>query len=125
MTPEVRRPARWVRRRQSVSGRPFDTGLQNERTGLAWQRTALSLTVTGLIAARFVASSLPVVAIVLTTATLAVWGLVTVTSSARYRISHTALHEGVPLPDGRVHCALSLLVILVGAATLTFLLSSS
>lgn len=53
--------------RQTRPPRPessFDTGLQHERTALAWERTAIAMMVSGIVLTRFAAinSSLLVVA---------------------------------------------------------------
>lgn len=62
----------------------WDLGLQNERTTLAWQRTALGLLVTGVLAARAwlelaVAAGVSVVLV-----TLVLAGAVVVASRSRY-----------------------------------------
>jgi uncharacterized membrane protein YidH (DUF202 family) len=47
------------RRSEGRGPRPpsvFDTGLQHERTSLAWERTAISMMVAGLVLSRFAAS---------------------------------------------------------------------
>jgi uncharacterized membrane protein YidH (DUF202 family) len=47
------------RRRERNGPRPssvFDTGLQHERTSLAWERTAISMMVAGLVLSRFAAT---------------------------------------------------------------------
>lgn len=113
--------------RMARSARPvgpvFDPGLQNERTRLAWQRTSLSLTTTGLIASRLLAVDHLAAAVAMAALTLAAWIWVTLSLRSRYRTSHAALVAGRPLPGGQAHVAMSALVVLVGLTSLGFLLS--
>lgn len=44
-------------RRRSRPERVFDEGLQHERTALAWERTAISMIVAGVLVARYAAES--------------------------------------------------------------------
>ena len=101
--------------------RTYDPGAQNERTRLAWQRTVLSLTVTGLVAARLLATRHAPFAVVLAALTLLGWFWITLVLRVRYRVSHRALHAGAHLPDGRANLALSALVLLVGLGSLAYL----
>lgn len=110
-------------RSRRPAGPVFDPGLQNERTRLAWQRTALSLTTTGLIASRLLAMDHLTAAVALAALTLAAWTWVTLSLRSRYRTSHAALVAGQPLPAGLANLAMSGLVVLVGLTSLAFLLT--
>ncbi|WP_460796633.1 DUF202 domain-containing protein [Microbacterium sp. GXF0217] len=92
----------------------YDPGLQPERTQLAWRRTALSIAVVSLIAAR----ALPVIFgsglwVIPGIAGVAASGLFWVASARRARALDRALSAGRPdrMPDAR------LTVLLVGFAT--------
>ncbi|MCI2238695.1 DUF202 domain-containing protein [Paenibacillus sp. TRM 82003] len=65
--------------------RIFDAGLQPERTALAWRRTALSLVVAGLGAARLLLPQLGAGAVVLGLFTAATGAVVHVLASRRAR----------------------------------------
>jgi uncharacterized membrane protein YidH (DUF202 family) len=73
--------------------RPFDVGLQAERTALAWQRTTLSFGVATLVAARLTANVFGMASFVVAAAgvVLMVTGLFV--SHRRYRLIHTRLTE--------------------------------
>ena len=80
---------------------PWDVGLQNERTGLAWQRTVLSGLTAGLLITRLLADvSLPLAILsgVLALATSAAFGGAAL---RRFRHEAQALEVGRPLGDAR------------------------
>jgi putative membrane protein len=86
---------------------PWDPGVQNERTRLAWQRTTLSGLTCSLLVARLLAErSLPLaiavgMAAVLSSATLG-WF-----STRRYVDNQLALHAQGPLASARSHLLLA------------------
>ncbi|MDQ7905703.1 DUF202 domain-containing protein [Phytohabitans sp. ZYX-F-186] len=97
---EQRRPGRWpswVYRSGSEPDPRFT--LANERTFLAWIRTALGL----------VAAAAPMVI------------GVAVAARVRYRAGHHVLHTGRSLPDGRLAAACVLLTTLVAITAAIYL----
>lgn len=106
-------------------GTPWDPGLQNERTALAWQRSVLAMTAVGLIIARLAFSGNPVVAVLLAGVMVgfASWALVM--STRRYRAASRRLWRELPLPDGKLVAATSLLITLMGLASLVLVLTGS
>jgi len=102
---------------------PWDPGLQNERTGLAWQRTMLSGLTCGVLVARVLAE----VSIGLAILT----GLLALLSTAalgwlalrRFRGNARALHAEQPLGDARPQGLISGLVILTALGALLFALA--
>jgi putative membrane protein len=100
---------------------PFDPGLQNERTALAWTRTGLALLVAVLLASRITVGELGVVTIIFTVFTLPLAVTVIVSAGRRYRISHRALESAAPLPDARLPAAVTVLVLSLAAIELIYL----
>jgi uncharacterized membrane protein YidH (DUF202 family) len=100
----------------------WDLGLQPERTELAWRRTALSLAVVSLVAARLLPA-------VLDSWLWAVPGVIGVVTSGviwwvarrRYRSTVDALHRYAvdQLPDGRLLLLIATLVTLLGLTGLS------
>ncbi|KRF21006.1 hypothetical protein ASG90_00900 [Nocardioides sp. Soil797] len=94
-----------------------DDGLSNERTALAWQRTALSLAAACAIMARLTWSSLGPLAIVLLSVALLLSAWVFVESWVRY--SHDAGTRSRPGPrGGRAPLALTVATALVAVTEL-------
>lgn len=73
------------------SDRPFDAGLQLERSSLAWRRTALALSVASLAALRIMPDVLGMWALVPTGAGAAASIAALFLAHRRYRRIHTAL----------------------------------
>jgi uncharacterized membrane protein YidH (DUF202 family) len=79
----------------------WDAGLQNERTSLAWSRSALSLLWCGLLTARLAAEWHSVAAIATVALAGALFGASHRSAQRRYLRASRCLDEGKPLPDGR------------------------
>ena len=105
-----------------MTARPWDSGLQNERTGLAWQRTMLAGLTCSLLVARLLAE-VSVVLAVLTglVALLATAGLGWMAIS-RFRYHSYALHASRPLGDARPKLLISVVITLTALGALLFAL---
>jgi len=99
--------------------------LANERTFLAWNRTALALVAGGLAAGQLVdfGSQLARLAVAIPAIVLGV--ALAGTSLARWRAVQRALRLGRPLPPTRQHGALTAGVILVGLVSAVVVLAEA
>jgi hypothetical protein len=93
------------------SGRPFDQGLQPERTALAWRRTSLSLTVGALVAARVLPHFWGAPGLLIAGAGVIASVAIIVLAHRRYRTHHHRLTSGhfehLGLPDGALPALLA------------------
>jgi uncharacterized membrane protein YidH (DUF202 family) len=90
---------------------PWDAGLQNERTGLAWQRTLLSGLTCSLLVARLLATVSLNLALALGLLALLCTAGLGALAVHRFRRQGVALLSGQPLEDGRSHALLAALTI--------------
>jgi len=74
-----------------TSGSAFDTGLQAERTALAWRRTALAMAVAAVGAGRLAAPTIGVLAYVIAGLGLVQAVSVGFAAQRRYRVTHSSL----------------------------------
>jgi uncharacterized membrane protein YidH (DUF202 family) len=107
-----------------MSRAPWDPGLQNERTGLAWQRTMLAGLVCSLLVARLLVEISVLLALVTgMTALLATAGLGWI-ALRRFHRHADALHTQRPIGDGRPQALISLVVALTAVGALVFAVSA-
>jgi uncharacterized membrane protein YidH (DUF202 family) len=105
-----------------MTARPWDSGLQNERTGLAWQRTMLAGLTCSLLVSRLLAEISVVLAVLLgLIALLTTAGLGWIAVS-RFRSNSHALHAQRPVGDARPQLLISLVVALTALGALLFAL---
>jgi putative membrane protein len=107
-----------------VTDRTFDPGAQNERTSLAWTRTGLAVLVAAVLATRLTVGHLGGLALVAGALAVPAGLAVLVLAVRRYQAAHRALHDGSPLPDGRLPALVSAAVLLVGALEVAYALTS-
>jgi uncharacterized membrane protein YidH (DUF202 family) len=87
------RPGR-SRAREPRPDAVYDTGLQHERTSLAWERTAFSLMAAGLILSRFAATEAMWLLAIGGMAQVVLGALLLVWSGAHYEELHGPLRVG-------------------------------
>lgn len=103
-----------------VPDRIWDSGLQAERTSLAWQRVNLAGLGASLVSARLVVETSPAIGYTLAALSAVVAGVVTFVHSRRLGRTLTALFAGRNLPDARAHALLVLLLVLIALGGLIF-----
>ncbi len=91
----------------------FDSGLQHERTALAWERTAIASMVAGVLMARYAAESLHFAFAFLGLAQVVVGAVVLLWTGRHYDDLHGPLRAG----DSPVHPTAAQIV---GIATIVF-----
>ena len=101
---------------------PWDSGLQNERTGLAWQRTMLAGLTCSLLVARLLAGVSIVIAVLIGLAALLNTAVLGWMAISRFRSHSHALHAERPLGDGRPQLLISVVVALTALGALMFAL---
>ena len=101
---------------------PWDPGLQNERTGLAWQRTVLSGLGWGLLVARLLADVSPTLAILTGVLALGAAAALGWAALRRFRREARTLEAGGQPGDGRPPALAMVLLVVTGAAAGAYVL---
>jgi uncharacterized membrane protein YidH (DUF202 family) len=101
----------------------WDAGVQNERTALAWQRTALALLGAIVVAARFGMRHWPVVTAAALTPALALALAMLHLAGRRYRQAQAAMRDEAPRPGGRLPLFAAASITLLGLAALAAVLA--
>ncbi|MCD2442581.1 DUF202 domain-containing protein [Agromyces sp. SYSU K20354] len=106
-------------------GRPFDPGLQLERTLLAWRRTCLALGLASAVMVRFAAEALGAAAVVLGILGLGAAAAGYARAAVRYRRGHEGLTGSGELPiDGLALALVSVTLVLIGVGALAYVVGS-
>ncbi len=105
-----------------MTARPWDSGVQNERTGLAWQRTMLAGLTCSLLVARLLAEVSVVLAVLTGLVALLVTAALGWMAIWRFRRNSHALHASRPIGDARPQALISGVVTLTALGALLFAL---
>ena len=105
-----------------MTARPWDSGLQNERTGLAWQRTMLAGLTCSLLVARLLAEVSVVLAVLIGLVALLTTAALGWMAISRFRSNSLALHVQQPVGGARPQLLISLVVTLTALGALLFAL---
>jgi uncharacterized membrane protein YidH (DUF202 family) len=108
------------------ASRPFDLGLQPERTALAWRRTGLSLAIGALVGSRLLPELLGTWVLIPIGAGLLLSIFIIAASHQRYRQHHKRLTNSSPdrisLPDGVLPVLVASMTVCIGIICLAVLL---
>ena len=99
---------------------PWDPGLQNERTGLAWQRTMLAGLTCSVLVARLLASVSVLLSVIIGLLALLCTAGLGYVAIRRFRLNNAAVHREEALGDGKVNALTSLLVVLTAIGGLLY-----
>ena len=100
----------------------FDDALPHERTALAWERTAVSLMVAGILLARFTAADGHVVLSVIGLGLTLFGGAVLVWAGAHYEALHGPLRAGDPVVHPTATRTVGIVTVIASGASLIFAL---
>ncbi|MTD13042.1 DUF202 domain-containing protein [Nakamurella sp. YIM 132087] len=103
------------------AGQLPDRGAQNERTQLAWTRTAAALVVGLLLLSRLLLSRWVVAGLVFFVIGVGLLAVLAVGIRRRYAISRRALDRGTPHADGGLIAISAAVVVLLGVGELVHL----
>jgi len=95
--------------------------LANERTFLAWTRTALGLLVTGLAVSEFLDSEPRAARLVISVPLILIAGVIGLMCYPRWRVLERALRLSRPLPSAPAAAALGIAIALVAVAAVLVL----
>ena len=101
---------------------PWDPGLQNERTGLAWQRTLLSGLTCSLLLARLLVRVSVILAVLTGLVALACTAALGWLAIMRFRRHAEALHTDRPVGGALPHLLLTALVLATGLVALVYVI---